>query len=729
MTALEHLKENKSLLKNYIDSNDISCDFETLTEKNLIKLNRYKNDPGVSEVYLWGMANNKYDFIWGTTINDFLNTVFYLVEHNKKKFLRNKKTGWAKNYQANKTFWFVNLPFDYAFMKNELYKLLVRFDGEMNDFKDFCLENKERGAYMITGHSQQIIQVWLFIKGKFARIKCVKRLTNLSVKKMGEEVGIQKLTPIDDEEKFYDAIDKVYSRDELYDKIYNVAMIHVKPFDARYGYTNNKYLNLMLPYLKNDCIIPLKYLNDKFRKMISGLNDEFVENCEVKKVLNLKQALTSSSLSITGLKNYYGKSQFKREFKNVLTVEEHYMVDKSYQGGLSSFNPNNKNKKGQVIAIDINSSYPYEMMKALPYGLPLDEKPEGESVKFINVTIKSFKSKYNKQHIPLIKSSRIPSEINKTFRYLYEYNGKPYNTTYIFNELELIKKYYVIDYKIEKTIWFKMKPFAKDYLAILKQIKINAKNEDQKNASKIILNSLYGKFGEKVHLSKKRSVDLTNKKMVADELDFIDNHFWVTSHINNFGLSVPMISDMKTLNLNDLLKNKKPFSKHNWPGITFLRNDRLAFEYEYNQRITPEDVKTRHIGAYITWKAREHLIKTIELFNWSDIKYYDTDSIYFFGKKIPDELNIDDKEFGAWSVDGKYENMDVLGAKMYKLVSEDGDIKIKFAGVFNAGEVFADPDNRFNIGVNLIGVSLKKIQLDNGIVLTRRDHQIQGGEH
>ncbi len=729
MTTLEELKLNKELLKKFTDSKELSCDFETLSAKNVIKTNRYEGDPGLSDVYAWGMANDDYDFIWGTEISDFIETVFYLIENNKTHFIRKPGKKYAINWQPDKTFWFVNLPFDYSFMKNELYKVATRFDGEMNDFKDFCFEDKTRNAYMLTGAGQMIIQVKLFINGKFGNIKCIKKLTNLSVQKMGEEIGMDKLAPIGDEDAFYDAIDKVYDRKELYEKIYDKELYDYFPFKSGYGTSNNKYLNLMLPYLKNDCIIPLKYFNNKFRKMIDGLNVEFSENVNVKKVMNLKQAFTSSSMSINGLKNYNGRDQYKREFKNVLEIDEHYMVDKAYQGGLSSFNPINKDVKGKVIAIDINSSYPYEMMKELPYGIPLYEKPEGSSVEFINITIKSFKSKLNNQHIPLIKNSRISPTKPGDYRYVYEYNEEPYNTTYIKEELEKLEKYYDMDYKVEKRMWFRMKPYAKEYLHVLKYIKLNAENRDQKNASKIVLNSLYGKFGEKVHLLQKRSIDLNNKQAVKEELEFINSVCGYISHIDSYGAQIQMISVMKDNNLVELLKKKKPFSKHDWAGITFLRTDRTAFEYEYHRMITKDDIKTRHIGGYITWKAREHLINTIELFKWDDIVYYDTDSIYYLGDKVPDELKIDDKEFGAWSIDGEYEDMKVLGAKQYQLINEDGDVKVKCAGVYNAGKVFDNPDNHFVVGANLIGVSLKKIQLDNGIILSRQDHKIKGGKH
>ncbi len=158
-------------------------------------------------------------------------------------------------------------------------------------------------------------------------------------------------------------------------------------------------------------------------------------------------------------------------------------------------------------------------------------------------------------------------------------------------------------------------------------------------------------MGEKVHLTSKRSVDLLDKRAVKDELEFIDEYCGVISHTNHYGAMVEMISHTKDLDLRELLTKKKPFTKHSWAGITFLRNDRTAFEYQYHRQITIDDIKTRHIGAYITWKAREHLIKTIELFPWENIKYYDTDSIYFLGDKVPEEIKIDDKEFGAWSID------------------------------------------------------------------------------
>lgn len=88
MTALELLKSDKDLLKRFKKTKAVSCDFETLTEKNAIKLNRYKGDPGISDVYTWGMVNDDEDFIWGTTISDFLETVFFLIENNHTHYIK-----------------------------------------------------------------------------------------------------------------------------------------------------------------------------------------------------------------------------------------------------------------------------------------------------------------------------------------------------------------------------------------------------------------------------------------------------------------------------------------------------------------------------------------------------------------------------------------------------------------------------------------------------------------
>ena len=71
-------------------------------------------------------------------------------------------------------------------------------------------------------------------------------------------------------------------------------------------------------------------------------------------------------------------------FQPEISNEEYNLSKLSYFGGFTSYNKDlltYKTKPNEVIYYyDINSSYPYEMTKKLPYGLLLDEKPKNNYI-------------------------------------------------------------------------------------------------------------------------------------------------------------------------------------------------------------------------------------------------------------------------------------------------------------------------------------------------------------
>ena len=162
-------------------------------------------------------------------------------------------------------------------------------------------------------------------------------------------------------------------------------------------------------------------------------------------------------------------------------------------------------------------------------------------------------------------------------------------------------------------------------------------------------------------------------------------------------------------------------------------------------------MRYRQIGAFITWRARKQLLNLIFELGYENIKYFDTDSIYFFKnefttKKIKElqenkDIKIDDEELGAWKWEGQYENMWVLGAKKYryKIVKryigngkweECDEWNYKIAGLANANSIFNKIGHqKFKPGLVLKNVSLKRRNLDSGAVLFETDYVLKKGDN
>lgn len=70
------------------------------------------------------------------------------------------------------------------------------------------------------------------------------------------------------------------------------------------------------------------------------------------------------------------------------------------------------------------------------------------------------------------------------------------------------------------------------------------------------------------------------------------------------------------------------------------------------------------VGIFITSWARDYTIRTAMEFG-DRFLYSDTDSIHFLGYEIPADVRVDDKELGAWKVEGKFTEAVYLRAKTY----------------------------------------------------------------
>lgn len=334
------------------------------------------------------------------------------------------------------TIYFHNLSFDGEFilwyLLNNNYKL--NYNGELmeNEFTHLTTDN---GAiYTIS-----------FVKnGVLYEFKCSYRLLPVSVKDLGKLVGVEKL----DEEFDYTAFKK-------YNDISEVPKID-------------------LEYIDHDVEIVKRALKVAFD---NGIN---------------KLTIASSSYANWQKGNFmFAKSHLQKPDNE----EVNQIINISYRGGITYLNPKKANKIFYKLkSFDVNSLYPSVMLAfSMPYGTPkiLKESDRINNKKIHLYHIFITTAKIRKGFHPFI-----PYKKNKYGSYDFKDELFNFNCALWDEEFNLFQKYYVCDYVVLNILEFDCKYNLFDkYFNHWKNIKETTDNEVLRKIAKLMLNSLYGKFG------------------------------------------------------------------------------------------------------------------------------------------------------------------------------------------------------------------------------------------
>lgn len=302
----------------------------------------------------------------------------------------------------------------------------------------------------------------------------------------------------------------------------------------------------------------------------------------------------------------------------------------------------------------------------LPFGEPLffDGKYEEDKLYPLYVQSISVSFELKENMIPTIQlknnTNFIPTE------YVTSSNGDIVDLVLTNVDLELFKKHYNIEYINYNSGWkFKaIRGLFKDYIDKWTTVKIESKKTNNKAMyliSKLMMNSLYGKFG-----------------------------------------------------LNPNIRSKYPELQEN--GI---------ITYKFYEKETREPVyipMAAFITSYARYKtiSTSQSIKTYSIENYG-VDYYiysDTDSVHtrFTDiEKLKEFVDIDDYRLGAWKLESEFIKGKYLRAKSYIEMSPEGKLNCTVAGLpKNLGEL-VNFDN-FNIGSNYFGKMIP-LHVKGGIVL------------
>lgn len=370
------------------------------------------------------------------------------------------------------------------------------YGNNINDFMKFCFDKKHN--YKIYFHNLKFDGTWIFtylLENGFTCIKDKKDKKDKTFTCLISEMGVIYSIVVYYSVKshhinsvtFYDSMNLLnFSVDEIAKKL----KLPIQKLKIDYNLLredNHKLSELEIAYIKNDVTIMAMALDYFF-----------------------KQGLTKITIGSNAL-HFYKELQgnFNHYFPE-LEYETDKLIRKSYKGGFTYLNPIYKDKiTKNGIVLDVNSLYPYIMYdKFLPFGKPIYFEGRYQKDNKYNLYIQVLSCSFE------IKKGKIPTlqiKNNLYFKpneYLTSSNDEIVTLTLTNVDLNLfLENYNVTDLTYHYGFKFKsIKGLFKNYIDIWSQNKINAK-KDNNNVlyltSKLMLNSLYGKFGTNPHVKSK----------------------------------------------------------------------------------------------------------------------------------------------------------------------------------------------------------------------------------
>lgn len=527
-----------------------------------------------------------------------------------------------------------------------------RYDGEfimdwlvesgfVQSFDKYIFNNQFK---MVAGNDIGYLQFEIKMDNYVFVIRDLLRFTTLSIDKLGKIVGVSKKTDIG--RKYYES---------------NFTKLNQNEIDEYVDYA----------------ITDIKVMWEGFQ-----LFNKFID-------LNTNK-MTIPSYAL----DYWKKIEIdKKKYLKIDSVDYNMF---SYFGGYSNVNYRIKNKlvEGNIKCYDINSAYPYAMIQKLPVGKPLtlEEVSEKKGDVAILYYIRFKKGRLRDDLVPIIRNYMMSNDffmkVGNYFRYAvwdielewFEkyYEGLEYDVEEVF--------YFEMDYVFNKYInhWYSIKEESSRILTDIEKNKVKypfdkSYYEMQKYVSKLMMNSLYGKFGQKPAFPYFLLSDGDYEKNAIFDIKIKKN--------KEFGWFNQKVR-VESVKSKDFPNN---FSLYEICNLT-----------ESLEKKIPDKCNNVYIASYITSFVRCILFKVIYSLK-ERFLYSDTDSIYCLGKI--DKEYLDEFKLGSWKEERSDRFFKCLGSKCYitsknKIISENKKIsKIVISGVNYYDTIIGKDINEFTYGL------------------------------
>jgi len=376
-----------------------------------------------------------------------------------------------------------------------------------------------------------------------------------------------------------------------------------------------------IAYCSNDCKALYQILV-KFNKLIF---ERFR--------LNITDFPTLPSLAYS----IFRTSFYKKEIIHQLSGKIDKEIRLGYTGGSTDMFIPKPPKGVKIYAYDVNSLYPSVMRdNAFPIGSPtyfegdiLKTDPNAFGFFYVNIV-----TPFDLKH-PILQLHHKNNNILNTISPLGSFSG-----WFFSEELKNALKF-GYKFEISRGYTFEKGYIFKDYIENLYSIRLSFPKTDPLNfTAKILLNSLYGRFGMN---------DDFDILEIVGEKDLLEIESEYT------------VSEIKALGVNKyLVSYSNPESKFytNMDGNKETHNVNIS------------------IASAVTAYARIHMSQFKNNQSFPNLYYSDTDSAHFDGP-IPDFF-ISPSELGKLKLEGIYDRAIFLAPKVYALQNQDGLIvKIK----------------------------------------------------
>jgi len=366
--------------------------------------------------------------------------------------------------------------------------------------------------------SGRIIQLTYNEKGYNIYLRDSMNLFNTSLDKIGKLIGYEKLkTPLKFKihPSFVDEINKLISSqdyDTLYET-YGLTKEDIEEYQKGIDYTITKE---DIDYCIRDCEVLYKAI-EYFIQFISQFN------------IRLRPTIGANALAI------FQSMQTEKESINVSGYD--FLFRKSYYGGRTELFIESSDKK--LNYYDFNSLYPSVMF--------FEKYPDPESLAYTNNPTIDLIENY--EGVSYVKVS-IPEDMFYP-PLPYKLNDKlifPVGTIkgwYNHNELRMAMKYGAKIKRIYKTVYAtKTCNLFKEYIQSMYNLRLKykkEKNDIMAQICKLLMNSLYGKFGQK-NVKREIGTIADNKEgYVFEPIGKTDIGYWYLPDKNN----KPVVQDAK----------------------------------------------------------------------------------------------------------------------------------------------------------------------------------------
>ena len=394
------------------------------------------------------------------------------------------------------------------------------------------------------------------------------------------------------------------------------------------------------------------------------------------------EKLLKMTIGSDALNNYKEMNKNFNRYFPILDYEIDNDIRKSYKGGFTYLNEIYKDKEtGRGIVLDVNSLYPSVMKyDYLPFGDPLFFEGRYEEDKLYKLYIQCFSCSFDlkKGMIPTLQIKNNPSFLPN--EYIKSSEGDIV-TLFLTNiDLELFLSHYnVYDITWHNGWKFKaLKGLFTNYIDYWTERKINAKKENNNVLyiiSKLMLNSLYGKFGLNPRVRGK------------------------IPYLNEEGIVKYKLGEEEI--------RKAIYI----PVATFITSYARRKTIETSQSIKDYTINKYGIDYYI---------------------YSDTDSIHLLNideKELKQFVDIDDYELGKWKLESKFTRGKYLRQKCYIEEYED-KLNVTVAGLPKKLGKYINFDN-FKQGMEILASDndkdhkLRFKHVKGGVLLVDTDFTIK----